>query len=78
MDLHGRGNRIDIVGGLGVVRNENQWWVEGQFCEEMEGENAERDIWNLGVGSVETQCIRNSLESIKVTLVRIPSNEEKV
>lgn len=50
----------------------------GQFCEEMEGENAERDIWNLGVGSVETQCIRNSLESIKVTLVRIPSNEEKV
>lgn len=32
MDLHGRGNRIDIVGGLGVVRNENQWWVEGSFA----------------------------------------------
>lgn len=37
-----------------MVRNENQWWREGQFWEGMEGENAERDIWNLGVGSVET------------------------
>lgn len=26
MNLPGRENRIEFVGGLGVVRNENRWW----------------------------------------------------
>lgn len=52
MNLPGRGNRIEFVGGLGVVRNENRWW-EAELGEDRRKESAERDSWNLGMGSVE-------------------------
>jgi hypothetical protein len=35
-----------------------------------------RDNWNLGAfeGEVETQCSGNSMESMRLTLVKTPSN----
>lgn len=37
-----------------------------------------RDNWNWGafLGNIETQCSGNSVESIRVTLAKSPSNEE--
>lgn len=50
-----------------------------QACGEhgIEGNSAERDDWNWGrghLGGVQTYNSGNFLESIKVTLMRMPSN----
>ena len=42
MDLHGKVNTRDLMGGLGVVRNVN---IKNQ----MEGESTERDNRNWGI-----------------------------
>lgn len=45
---------------------------------EIEGESAgsELEVWGVWGGGIETKCNRNSLQSMKVTLMRISSNED--
>ena len=70
----GRGDGIDIEGGLGAGGNGNKKEQIGEG--EVEEEGAGRDDWNrwaLG-GDVETQCSGNFLEPVRVTLAGTPGS----